>query len=219
MYRHRVKSYALFISLHLYLEGTRTRTCLTLPYLNLILSSHTSRQWQRLIQFSAPMNIHFEVSLYQARNKNIYLISSHVIMLKIIYWLPFFQAVMKIDLPSLDPMEGVGTVDLEDTYFDTLAGEVKDSLLGPTQNILIDIERLTGLTEFAKITLQDDPVTTLFQETDNMDIWRCPHPNTCMQFKQSPIYRFFMYYTDTDIYTHSFISSSFLFLKVSLSSC
>lgn len=67
-------------------------------------------------------------------------------------------------------MEGVGTVNLEDSYFDTLIGEAKDSPQGLTHNILMDTERLAGLAEFAKVSLKENPVTTLMQQTEDTDI-------------------------------------------------
>lgn len=77
---------------------------------------------------------------------------------------------MKIDLPSSEPMEGVGTVNLEDTYSDTLIGEANDNPQGLTHNILMDTERLAGLVDFAKVCLKEDPVTALMQQTEDADI-------------------------------------------------
>lgn len=67
-------------------------------------------------------------------------------------------------------MEGVGTVNLEDSYFDTLLGEANDSPQGLSHNILTDTERLAGLAEFAKVSLKANPVTALLQQTDDTDI-------------------------------------------------
>lgn len=73
---------------------------------------------------------------------------------------------MKIDVPFSEPVEGMGTEELDDSYFDALIGEANDSLIVPTQNILTDTERLANLAEFAKVSLQDDPVSSLMQEGD-----------------------------------------------------
>lgn len=88
---------------------------------------------------------------------------------------------MKIDLPFSEPMETAGTVNLNDSYFDTLIEEANDSLLEPTQNILVDTERLANLADFAKISLQMDPVSALFKEVDSSSQehqetdWWLPH--------------------------------------------
>lgn len=71
---------------------------------------------------------------------------------------------MKVDVPLAEPMEGVGTVDLEDSYLDTLKKEVNDSLLESTQGILVDIERLSGLVDFVKFSKQMDPLSSIFAD-------------------------------------------------------
>ncbi|MPC43011.1 hypothetical protein E2C01_036646 [Portunus trituberculatus] len=60
-------------------------------------------------------------------------------------------AVMKVDMQLPEPMEGVGTaVDLDNTYWDVLKEEVNDNLIESTNNILMDVERLSGLVDFAR---------------------------------------------------------------------
>lgn len=81
------------------------------------------------------------------------------------------QAAMKVDVPLNEPMEGVGIVDLEDSYLDVLKKEVNDNLLESTHGILVDIERLSGLVDFAKVTKQMDPLTAIFADHSITKSW------------------------------------------------
>ena len=77
---------------------------------------------------------------------------------------------MKVDVPLAEPMDGVGTVDLENSYLDILNTEVNDSLLKSTHNILTDMERLSGLADFAKVSRQMDPFSSIFDEYSAMKL-------------------------------------------------
>ncbi|XP_063882325.1 uncharacterized protein LOC135112169 isoform X1 [Scylla paramamosain] len=69
-------------------------------------------------------------------------------------------AVMKVDMQLPEPMEEVGTAtDLDNTYWDALKEEVNDNLIESTHNILMDVERLSGLVDFARVSRQLDPLS------------------------------------------------------------
>ena len=63
-----------------------------------------------------------------------------------------------MDMQLPEPMKVVGTSeDLDNTYWDVLKEEVSDNLIDPTHNIVLGVERLSGLVDFARVSRQMDP--------------------------------------------------------------
>ncbi|KAG0714628.1 hypothetical protein GWK47_013754 [Chionoecetes opilio] len=73
-------------------------------------------------------------------------------------------AAMKVDTPPAEPMEAAATGDLDDSYLDVLKEQVNGNLLESTHNILSDMDRLSGLMDFARFSKQMDPLPSIFGE-------------------------------------------------------